>query len=386
MEKVILHLDMDAFFSSVEQLSDPRLIGKPVIVCGDPHRRSVVATASYEARKYGLRSGMPIGEARRLCPQGIYITGNPRKYIYTSIRILGILREFTSLVEPFSVDEAFLEFRDLTLDEAVEKARRIKRRIRKDLGLTSSVGVAENKIRAKMASDLEKPDGLSVIEPGGFLNRFGDRPVRVLWGIGEKTQARLRSMGIVRVSELAAFSEDGLRRVFGEYGTYLKMTANGLDDSRVVPYYEGIRPKSIGHEHTLPDDMHDRAELLSYLLRLSEKVGRRMRKEGVLGDTVTVKIRFSDFKTITRQKKLDQKTDRDDILFQTSRRLFLAHHDGEKVRLIGVSASGLVPGREASVDPMFTDDIRQKLCLEVSDSIRDRFGESAIIRGGGIRP
>ena len=385
MKKIIFHIDMDAFFSAIEELVNPHLKGKPVIVCGDPLRRSVVSTASYEARKYGLRSGMPIGEARRLCPQGIYITGNPKKYVYTSVQILKSLREFTSLVEPFSVDEAFLEFNDMDLKGAVITAKRIKRRIRDKFGLTCSIGIGPNKIVAKMASDIDKPDGLTVVREGEFLDLFGPKPVRTLWGIGEKTEAKLNGLGLKTVFDLAHTPEKTLRDIFGEYGSYLKMTANGIDDSPLIPFHQGIEPKSIGHEYTLADDTDDITYLLSTLLRLSEQVGRRMRKEGFLCSTVTVKIRYEGFKTITRQKKRDKHFERDDILFETARSLFQRNNSGKKIRLLGVSASGFIKKANLQIDPIFDLDRRHDGFVKVADSIKDRFGENSIVRGGSIR-
>ena len=383
MERVIMHIDMDAFFSAIEQISDPRLMGKPVIVCGDPNSRSVVATASYEARKYGIKSGMPVGKARRLCPEGIYISGNPKKYVYTSVRILGTLREFTSKVEPFSVDEAFLEFEGLG-SKALKVAGEIKQRICDEYGLTCSIGIGPNKIVAKMASDLNKPDGITVVEAGRFLDLFGDKDVTVLWGIGEKTTVKLRNLGIRKVRDLAMFPERTLRNLFGEYGTYLKMTANGMDDSPVVPFYQGVDPKSVGHERTLPLDTDDRKYLLAELLRLCEQVARRMRKDGYLCNTVTIKIRYRNFTTFTRQRKLASWFERDDILYDTAKKLFLKNYNGDEIRLLGVSASGLVKKADLLSDPMFMVDRRQGNCLRAVDSIRDRFGENSIKRGGAI--
>jgi len=385
MDKIFLHLDMDAFFSSIEQLSNPNLAGKPVIVCGNPDSRSVVSTASYEARKYGLKSGMPIGQARKLCPNGVYVTGDPRKYVYTSVKILGLLREFTSQVEPFSVDEAFLEFEGMEAEEAVRVARSIKRKIRDTMGLTCSIGIGRNKITAKMASDIDKPDGLTVIEPEEFLGYFGDRDVGVLWGVGEKTTYKLHNIGITTVRELSRVPEDTLRTLFGEYGSYLKMTANGIDQSPLIPYFQGVEPKSIGHEHTLCTDTSDRTRLLSCLIRLSEQVGRRMRKDGYVGDTVTVKIRFGDFRTITRQRKVDQYFDNDKQLYQIAKTLFLANYEERDIRLLGVSVSGLAGRSMVMMDPIFPEDIRGEDCVRVVDSIRDRFGEDSIARGASIR-
>jgi DNA polymerase-4 len=385
MERVVLHIDMDAFFSSVEQLSNPNLRGKPVIVCGDPFRRSVVSTASYEARKFGLRSGMAIGQARKLCPQGIYIIGNPSKYVYTSVKILATLREYTSLVEPFSVDEAFMEFYGLGRAGSVSLARNVKEKVRQRFGLTCSIGIGPNKIVSKMASDIGKPDGLTVVTPGEFLGLFGEMGVRTIWGVGEKTEAKLKALGIETINDLARYPEGGLRRIFGEYGSYLKMTANGIDDTPLVPYFKGIEPKSIGHELTLPRDTSDRGYLLSILLRLCEQVGRRMRKDNYLGDTVTVKIRFGDFRTITRQKKLAQYLDRDDILFETCKGLFNKNSNGDSIRLIGVSVSGLVKRDLLNMDSIFASDNRFQDCLRAVDSIRDKFGEESIKRCGSIR-
>lgn len=384
-QRLVFHLDMDAFFSAVEVQSNPNLAGKPVIVCGDPLRRSVVSTASYEARKYGLRSGMPVGLARRLCPRGVFVIGNPQKYVYTSIRILQTLKEFTPQVEPFSVDEAFLEFGDISLDDSVALARKIKARIKEDFNLTCSIGIGLNKYVAKMASGLEKPDGLTVIRPEAFLETFGDKEVRELWGVGEKTSARLKSLGITKIRELALFPEKTLTRVFGVYGTYLKMAANGTDQSPLVPYYQGIEPKSIGHEYTLTEDTCDRRSLLSTLLRLSEQVGRRMRRDGYLANTITVKIRYMNFRTITRQKKLDAHFERDDIIYALARNLFETNFSSEKVRLLGVSASGLVGKDQNLSEPMFEEDKRHRIFVRVVDSIRDKFGDESIKRGGSLR-
>ena len=385
MRRIFFHLDMDAFFSAIEQLSNPSLKGKPVVVCGDPLRRSVVSTASYEARKYGLRSGMPIGEARRLCPHGIYVTGNPQKYVYTSVQILNILREFTSLVEPFSVDEAFLEFHDLDYDESPRIADAIKRKIGQRFGLTCSIGIGPNKIVAKMASEIEKPDGLTIIKDGEFLDYFGDKEVRTLWGIGEKTSEKLNTLGIRTVRELANFPEKTLVTIFGEYGTYLKMTANGKDESPLVPYFEGIEPKSIGHEYTLSSDTSDKHFLISTLLKLSEQVGRRMRKDGYVCDTITVKIRYKDFKTLTRQQKHEKYIERDDMIFEKARKLFLANYNGNEIRLLGVSASGLINKDRYMIDSMFSSDRKKDVFVRVSDSIKDKFGEESIRRGGSFR-
>lgn len=384
MPGVILHIDMDAFFSQIEELANPRLKGKPVIICGEPHSRSVVSTASYEARKFGVRSGMAVGLAKKLCPRGVYVGGNPQKYVYTSVQILKSLKEFTSLVEPFSIDEAFLEFEYLDMGEAAALARDIKKKIHSRFGLTGSIGIASNKFVAKMASGLQKPDGLTVIGEGEFLKVFGDKPVSELWGVGEKTGEKLNRLGIMKIRDLARYPEKKLKTVFGVYGGYIKAVANGVDNSPVVPYYEGVQPKSMGHEYTLPDDVSDPERLLSILLRLSEKVARRLRREGYLGDTITVKIRDKRFNTITRQRKLEHPVDRDDLIYLTARRLFRDNHRGEPLRLLGISVSGLVRRSEACSEPIFNQDRKYNLFIRTMDSIRDKFGERSIRRGAGI--
>lgn len=385
MSRVIFHIDMDAFFSQIEELANPNLKGKPLIVCGNPHSRSVVSTASYEARKYGVTSGMAVGIAKRLCPQGVYVEGNPQKYIYTSVRILKLLKEFTSMVEPFSVDEAFLEFDDLSPEEALRVAREIKRRIKKQFNLTGSVGIGPNKFVAKMASGMNKPDGLTVIDEGRFLALFGDKEVSELWGVGEKTKWKLNRMGIMKIRDLACFPEKKLKAVFGVYGRDLKSVANGIDNTPVVPYSEGVEPKSMGHEYTLNDDVSDPAVLLSTLLMLTEKVARRLRREGYLGDTITVKIRDSGFETITRQRKLEHHVNRDDIIYNAAKRLFEDNHKGRALRLLGVSVSGLVKIREAYTGPIFNVDRKYDRLIETFDSIRNKFGEKSIRRCAGIR-
>jgi len=385
LSRIILHIDMDAFFSQIEELANPRLKGKPLVVCGDPNRRSVVSTASYEARKYGIKSGMAVGLARKMCPHSIFIRGNPQKYVYTSVQILKLLRDFTRAVEPFSVDEAFLEFEGIDIEDALEIALKIKGRIKDEFGLTGSIGIGPNKFVAKMASGLQKPDGLTLIRDGEFVRVFGDKPVIDLWGVGEKTCKKLNRLGVATIGDLARYPEKKLEEMFGIYGSDLKRAANGIDDSPVLPYYEPHEPKSMGHEFTLPYDIGDRENLLPTLLWLSEKLARRMRREGYLGDTVTVKIRDDSFNTTTRQRKMDELVDRDDLIYQMARRLFEENYRGEKIRLLGISISGLVKKTEVEEEPMFHSDKKYDLFIRTMDSIRDKFGEKSIRRGAGIR-
>lgn len=384
MKRVVFHIDMDAFFSSIEELSNPALKGKSVIICGDPYKRSVVSTASYEARKYGVKSGMPVTKARKLCPNGIFIKGDARKYVYTSIQILKTLREFTPFVEPFSVDEAFLEFKDIDFDDAYEIGISIKQRIREVHSLTCSVGIASNKIIAKMASDLKKPDGLTIIRDGEFLKFFSGFDVETLWGIGPKTARRLRAIGIKKIGELSRFPPEYLVKIFGENGRNLWFLANGVDHSPVIPYYIGIEPKSIGHEYTFPEDSSEMNALLSTLLRLVEQSCRRLRKQGYLCDIVMIKIRTSDFKTITRQRKLDFPTNRDELILYTARDLFINNWKNRMIRLLGVSLKGLIQAKNFSSEPIFPLEKRRMVFTSVIDSIRDRFGEDSVKRCASI--
>ena len=250
MPRLIFHIDMDAFFASVEQRCNPKLRGKPLIICGDPDSRSVVSTASYEAREYGIHSGMPVGKARRLCPHAVFLCGSPGKYIHYSIQILQIYKRFSPIVEPFSIDEAFLDMSGTKWGwrGAEEVACRIKALISSEFDMTASVGIAENKLIAKMASSMEKPDGMTVIPPGGFADHFHQLPVDELWGVGEKTVESLRKIGLRTIEDVANSPRSTLTNLYGVAGEHLYFKANGIDNSKVIPYFEGIEVKSVGHE------------------------------------------------------------------------------------------------------------------------------------------
>jgi DNA polymerase-4 len=385
-DRVVFHIDMDAFFASVEVMCRPKLRGKPVIVCGKPTTRSVAAAASYEAREYGIRSGMSTVEAFRLCPHVIAVEGNPGQYIYVSLELLRIYKEHSTIVEPYSIDEAFVEMTgtECSWDNCEDVARRIKERIGERFpGLTASIGIGPNKLVAKMCSGLEKPDGLSVIRPGQFTEVFGDRPVSAIWGVGDKTAVALSMLGVTTVSELAAFPVVMLRRRFGIMGEVLYMMAHGRDDTPVTPYFEGMPVKSMGHEHTLPEDTWDIMEAEKVLLRLCDQVARRMRKKGYLGNVITMRLRFADFDSIGRQKKIDFYTDEERVIYRVARDLM--HHywrPGQAIRLVGVNCAGLVRVPEACQVDLFRkkeEDVHRKL-LTVLDAIRDKFGEQAITR------
>src|SRR5437867_10354528 len=250
---MILLVDMDAFFASVEQLHHAALRGQPVIVCGDPERRGVVTAASYEARPHGVRAGMPLQEARRLCPQAHYVEGNPEKYLALSLRLLDLYLEFTPEVEPFSVDEAFLSVsgKGRTLDGATAVAREIQAEVDRRFGLGATIGVGPNKLIAKMASGVRKPRGLTPMDPEAFRAWFWPREVRELWGVGPKLAERLNRLGLFTVGDLARAEAPVLEGAFGVIGPQLREAASGYDDTPLIPYHRGVDPKSMGHEVTL---------------------------------------------------------------------------------------------------------------------------------------
>ena len=301
--RTILHVDLDAFFAAVEQRDRPELRGKPVVVGGGgPNQRGVVSAASYEARTFGIHSAMPLREAGRRCPDAIFLPVDGRKYLHVSREVMAILRRYTPLVEPISIDEAFLDVtgsREL-FGDGPTIARAIKDTVREEVQLTISVGVATTKLVAKIASDLEKPDGLVVVPPGDEAAFMAPLDIGRLWGVGEKTATALREYGVRTMGDLAALPMDLLERRFGKHGSTLADRARGVDADRVVG--EGEAAKSVGHEHTFDVDTSDREMIERTLLAMADGVSGRLRASGVRASTVTVKIRDSSFRTITRQR------------------------------------------------------------------------------------
>ncbi|MFH1743314.1 MAG: DNA polymerase IV [bacterium] len=384
-QKLVLHLDMDAFFASVEQLVNPYLKGQPVIVSGDPDGRSVVSTCSYEARPFGVRSGMPVREALRRCPQAIIVQGNPQKYIHISAEIFRILQQYTPFVEPFSIDEAFLELRDgSTWDEASRMAEAIKMKIRQTFHISCSVGIAENKLLAKMASDLEKPNGLTVLKPSDIAPLFQRLPIRQLWGVGEKGETAMKQIGVKTISDLKRFSREELVYYFGAAGYYYYNACRGHDDTLFVYFFEDPDVKSMGNEYTLYRDSRDTVRLIGILRFLSQKVSRRLRKDGWKGRTITVKIRFQGFRTITRAKTWKREYDSEEVIYREARELFLNNWDGkESVRLLGVSISHLKRKPEWEQMLFLTDHnlYRKDRITSAKDRVQDIYGEESITWG-----
>jgi DNA polymerase-4 len=375
---------MDAFFASVEVLDDPSLRGKPVLV-GHDGPRGVVAAASYEARKFGCHSAQPMAVAKRLCPQAVVVAGHFHRYREMSERVFAIFERFTPQIQPLSIDEAFLDvtasLRALGPAEGI--ARQIKNAIRAETGLTGSVGVAPNKFLAKLASDMDTPDGLTVIRPEDVDRVLVPLPIDRIWGIGPKTAKRLADLNIKTIGDLRWMTPEWLAERFGADAEHYRNLALGIDDRPVTPDRQA---KSIGQEATFGTDLADLDELRQVLFGQAEQVGRRLRKAGLRAKSVWVKIRFGDFKTITRQCTLDEPTDVTTQLYEAARGLFDAwvREGFSPVRLIGMAGKGLVEGGEQW--SLFPDPKtqRQRAMDQVLDQINQKLGKSSIRRGGGL--
>lgn len=336
----ILHIDMDAFFAAVELKRRPELRGKPLVIGGggDPHSRGVVSTASYEARAFGVRSGMPLRRAHQLCPACVFLPVDFDVYAAESEKIKGILREFSPVMEDAGIDEAFLDVSGAP-GEAVAVARAIRQRIKEATGLTCSIGIGPNKLLAKLASDMQKPDGLTAISEADIPARVWPLPVRKLQGVGPKTEQRLAELGIRTIGDLARPSEEALIAHFGEaHGSYLHAAARGLDDSPLVTHWE---PKSISRETTFPRDVGDRQAIARTLASLTHEVVERLRAENFRCQNVTVKLRYADFATHTHTLTLAAPTDNADAIRYAAFACLQRFALDKKARLIGVRAGGL---------------------------------------------
>src|SRR5262245_50696685 len=384
----ILHVDMDAFYASIEQLDHPEYRGKPVIVGADPRHgqgRGVVAACSYEARRFGVRSALPISRAWKLCPQGVYVRPRMRRYVEVSAQIMEVFRRYTELVEPLSIDEAFL---DVTGSIALfgrpeQLARSIKEEIRECTGLTASVGLAPNKFLAKIASDIKKPDGFMVVEEkdvGAFLR---DLPISRLWGVGPKTEQRLHELGFRTIGKLAGAKRESLVQSLGSLGEHLYQLSRGHDERPVVPNWE---PKSISSETTFDEDTADRELLVRTILDLSDHVAERLRKDNYRTRRVTLKLRYSSFSTHTKQHSLDKLIQTGEEIATVARDLFRQFSLKQKIRLIGVSAGDLQrDGKEPQQLGLFSDprNVNEKLSRTV-DEIREKFGKDVLRRGSNL--
>ena len=379
----ILHVDMDAFYASVEVIKDPSLAGKPVVV-GGQGGRGVVTSASYEARAFGVGSAMPMVRARRLCPHAVFLPNDFPAYLDHSRQIREVFTSFTPLVEPLSLDEAFLDISGSVrlFGDPVTIARSIKQRIAA-LGLRCTVGVAPNKFLAKLASARGKPDGLLVVPADRALEFLHPLPVTALWGVGEQTAGALERLGLRTVGDLAAMSQKVLARAVGEsLGSHLHALAQGIDERPVVPHEPA---KSVGSEETFSHDLDDVGEIKREILRLADRTAGRLRSHGLCGRTVTLKIRFANFKTITRSKTLDMEVDTTPAIYDVAEGLFdRLDPDRPRIRLLGVTVGGLVAGpprRQLNLLPEAAGDPRGERWNEATkalDDIRRRFGSEAL--------
>ena len=387
----ILHLDMDAFFAAIEQRDHPFLRGKPVIIGGAPGGRGVVSTCSYEARKYGVHSAMPVAKARKLCPHAVFFPLNGKKYVHVSRRLMEILREFSPKVQPISVDEAFMDISGMErlYPDEEKLGRALKQAVKSRLGLTGSVGIAPTKVFAKMASDMDKPDGLTVLREEDIPEKIYPLPVEKLWGIGGRTAQALNRLGVRTIGELASAPEAWLKKFFGKNGAAMVKVARGELDSPVLSPEEMPDEKSVGHEHTFWTDTGDLEEIRSQLILLAQKVGRRLRKNKLKGRTVTVKIRYDNFDTLTHRTSLPFYTANDLTIFTCASRLFHNRFEpGRKVRLVGISVSGLVKGGAEVLQLPFAEEQiwlkSDERLFPAVDRIKDEFGEHAIWRASTL--
>jgi DNA polymerase-4 len=382
LSRWVLHVDMDAFFASVEQALDPTLRGKPVIVGGQAEDRGVVSTASYEARRYGVRSAMPTSQAKRLCPQGVFLTGNFPAYEEYSRRIVRVLESYSPLVEPTSIDEAYLDVTGCEglSGDALETAHKIKAGVREETNLTCSVGVGPNRLLAKMASGLRKPDGLTFLTLPDVPRIIWPKPVGFLPGVGPSTAARLETMGLVTVGDLAQYPADLLTREFGTGGRRLRDAANGLDDTPVAPAWRTSEAKSLSRETTFAADLDDLTQLERVCLDQADQLARRLRRHGARGRTVTIKIKRADFTTVTRSRTLAEPTDLAEVIYETARETLVALFNSRSaVRLLGLAVSQLEP---AVGGPQGLFDASDKLrrVSQAVDRIKERYGETAMTR------
>lgn len=376
MQRWIIHADMDAFYASVEILDNPALMGKPVIVGGSSNR-GVVSTCSYEARRFGVHSAMSIVEARRLCPQGIYLPVRMARYLEMSRKIMVIFHEISPLVEQLSVDEAFL---DMTGTEglygSIENAGRlIKKRVKDELGLTVSVGIAPNKFLAKLASDLEKPDGFTIIPHEKAADIIAPMPVNKIFGIGQSTVDLLKKYNIYNIKQLRVADKEVLQKIFGKSTESVCQKAWGIDQRLVVP--ESVR-KSVGRETTFDKDLQGLEECRSEILKLAEQVGYRLRKHGFCGNTLTLKVKYNDFKQISRNTTSETDILYDEDIFKLAMGLLQHISFSKGIRLLGITVSNLNQG---SLSFDFEDDEKKKRRNNAVDALKERFGFDVIMRG-----
>ncbi|MCC6737589.1 MAG: DNA polymerase IV [Planctomycetia bacterium] len=378
----ILHVDMDAFYAAVEVLDHPELRGKPVIVGGPAKSRGVVSSCTYEARAFGVKAAMPSAQAARLCPQAVFMPGRMERYVEVSRAVMGIFRSFTPLVEPLSLDEAFLDVAgtERLFGDGPAVGRKVKERIRGELGLVASVGVSYVKYLAKLASDLRKPDGFVVLRPEDVPVILPPLPITRLWGVGPKTAAQLEKLGLRTIGDVREAGEDWLVKRLGDFGAHIARLSRGEDVRRVET---GRESKSIGAERTFERDLATLAAMEGELLAIAEDVGARLRDDGSSARTLQLKVRFRDFRTITRSRTLERPTDITRELYDVARGLLRdkAGVRGARVRLLGITGQNLVPAG-AGQGTLFGEKERAKerRLDRVIDALRQKMGDDAVVR------
>jgi DNA polymerase-4 len=381
--RTIIHLDMDAFYPAVEILDNPDLKGKPVIV-GGRGKRGVVSSASYEARRFGVHSAQPIARALKLCPRGVFLPVRMSRYKEISNRIFEIFNGFAPLVEPLSIDEAFLDVSgtERLLGDPVTAAKRIKKTVLDETGLTVSAGVAPSKFIAKIASDMDKPDGLTIVSPDKIRDFLDPLPVSKMWGVGKVTLEKLSRYKIKTFYDLRTVPLETLGKAFGQNGIRMRFLAMGIDDRDVEPEHE---TKSIGHELTFSEDILDIESAEKQILALAMKTGKRMRREGMAGKTVTLKVKYSDFRQITRSLTLDKHTNDGMSIYATAKGLLKKTETGTRpVRLLGVSMSSLYDGGIKGQLSLFSGDEKTEKSEKLNkaiDSLQDKFGDRSVLPG-----
>ncbi len=384
----ILLADMNSFFASVHQAMEPRLRGKPVIVGGDPAKRhGIVLAASYEAKAFGVKTGMAVWEARSLCPAGIFLKPGHGHYVNFSARIIRIMKDFSPLVEPFSIDEAFINLSRCGhfFSSSLEAALQLKKRIKEEIGVLCSVGVGPNKLLAKMAAGMQKPDGLTVLDLADVPDKLWPLPARDLFGVGARLEKQLRDLNIHTIGELACYPLPVLRKRFGLLGHVLHLSANGIDYSPVDPH-SLERVKSIGRQVTLPRDYQGYRQVEVIILELCEIVCRRVRLGGYAGRTVNLTIKDVDFSWLTRAHSIPCPTASVNDIYKVAVELLHRHWpEWKPVRMVGVSLAGLVKNTSEQMD-LFGEAERARLLHAACDRIKDRFGEQSILRGVSLTP
>jgi len=398
----IFHVDMDAFFVSVEELFDPSLIGKPVVVGGPRDARGVVAAASYAARKFGVHSAMPLRTAAKLCPQAIFVEGHPDRYRECSSAVRRVLNSFSPLVEMASIDEAYMDMTGTARlhGPPIKAANALHERVKKDTHLNCSIGIGASRLVAKVASAKAKPHGILWVIPGQEAKFLAPLDVRDIPGVGKVTEKNLHDLGIRQVGDLARFDEAFLQEHFGKWGLALAGKARGEDaggwfDTAIG---EDTGPKSISHEHTYNEDTADRAQIESTLMRLCEMVARRLRESDLHARTMQLKLRYKDFTTITRARTIDHATQLDGEIYEAVHALFLANWKrGQQVRLLGVHAAHFISADDQKPDHWVQGDLlapeaspdasrqRWEKALSAVDRMRDKFGESSVSLASGLK-